>query len=555
MVAEFREDIESGSTSDSLDPEHLSEILPRFQRLVHRAAECFDAFLVDLSGHRAVLSTGYPQAQEDAAARAASAALEITTGWRRIRADLEPGRGGDLEVHGGIHTGSAVVLLADGDRHERLVLGRTLDVAIFVRKKAPAGLILLSDTARQVVARHREILLTAFQATSATDEPELFQLNGIAENRPFESTRHRPIRGRDRELGFLEACHRTASEGIGQAALVSAGAGVGKTFLVQALRNRCVEGTPWLEVRCRAYERHRALRPIAALLHQVLDLVVDPSLGTREERIETWVEVLDLPSDVFRPALMSLVGSSVQRCRLEVDAVELQRLETVATEVLFEALERLGRRRAPVLIFEDLQWADGATWTVLDRLIEEAEEMPLLLIATLRPKWSVHRSADLPKTRIHLDPLSKQDALTLAKDILGSAEHDQDRALSVAKRSEGVPLFVEALARAKLGSGEVPPKLMDLLAAQLDRLGSAKQLAHLASVLGRRFTLRELAGFSSFEGIMLDHEFERLVDAEVFARDPAHEGTWTFRSPLLRDAARSSWLDGDRKPPHRGTVI
>ena len=79
----------------------------------------------------------------------------------------------------------------------------------------------------------------------------------------------------------------------------------------------------------------------------------------------------------------------------------------------------------------------------------------------------------------------------------------QDVIEGVTERTGGVPLFVEEVTRLLLERGEqggiqvIPPTLQQSLTARLDRLGSAREVAQIASVIGRDFSyalLRAVAG-------------------------------------------------------------
>ena len=81
----------------------------------------------------------------------------------------------------------------------------------------------------------------------------------------------------------------------------------------------------------------------------------------------------------------------------------------------------------------------------------------------------------------------------LSKDVIAG----------VSERSGGVPLFVEEVTRLLLERGEqggvqaIPPTLQQSLAARLDRLGSAREIAQIGAVLGRGFSyalLKAVAG-------------------------------------------------------------
>jgi predicted ATPase len=88
----------------------------------------------------------------------------------------------------------------------------------------------------------------------------------------------------------------------------------------------------------------------------------------------------------------------------------------------------------------------------------------------------------------------------------------------VAARAGGVPLFVEEvtrllLERSKTGGVEaIPPTLQQLLAARLDRLGPAREVAQVASVLGRDFSYALLSAVAGVEDAALREALERLVE-------------------------------------------
>ena len=68
----------------------------------------------------------------------------------------------------------------------------------------------------------------------------------------------------------------------------------------------------------------------------------------------------------------------------------------------------------------------------------------------------------------------------------------------VTARTGGVPLFIEEVTRLLLERGEqggaqaIPPTLQQSLMARLDRLGSAREVAQIGSVIGRGFSYKLL---------------------------------------------------------------
>ena len=90
----------------------------------------------------------------------------------------------------------------------------------------------------------------------------------------------------------------------------------------------------------------------------------------------------------------------------------------------------------------------------------------------------------------------------------------------VSERTGGVPLFVEEVTRLLLERGEqggvqaIPPTLQQSLAARLDRLGAAREVAQIGAVLGRDFAYELLRNVAELDEPALQASLDRLVDAD-----------------------------------------
>ncbi|MEU5868232.1 LuxR C-terminal-related transcriptional regulator [Nonomuraea sp. NPDC047529] len=145
---------------------------------------------------------------------------------------------------------------------------------------------------------------------------------------------------------------------------------------------------------------------------------------------------------------------------------------------------------------------------------------------------------------MRLDRLDRQDVGRQLAAILG-AEPDADAVLRVHERSDGNPLFVEALARA----GErTPDSLRDLLLHGPRSLpGPARELLRLASVAGGRVAHRLLAEVAGQDGTELDALLRELVDRSLIVT--AGDG-YDFRHALIRHAVYEDLLPGERARLH-----
>ena len=216
-----------------------------------------------------------------------------------------------------------------------------------------------------------------------------------------------------------------------------------------------------------------------------------------------------------------------------------------------------------MVVIEDLHWFDPSSLGWLDRLLDPVATVPLLLVVTLR----LHSLQVLWGPRAHLTPvtlnaLSAGEVERLVDRV--AAGHDLPVGLRrrIVAHTDGVPLFVEELTKAVLEAGdlldpggsrlELPATLRDSLAARLDRLGPAKQVAQLAAVLGRSFTFEQLAAVSPLDEATLHRELRQLVQAElVHRRGAGAETRYLFKHALVQDAAYDSLLKRERQQLHR----
>ena len=126
------------------------------------------------------------------------------------------------------------------------------------------------------------------------------------------------------------------------------------------------------------------------------------------------------------------------------------------------------------------------------------------------------------------------------------------------ERTGGVPLFVEEVTRLLLERGEqggvqaIPPTLEQSLAARLDRLGPAREMAQIGAVLGRDFSYVLLRDVAEIDEPALQASLERLADADLlFVEGAPPEAKYRFKHALIQDSAYASVLKSRRQALHR----
>ena len=218
-----------------------------------------------------------------------------------------------------------------------------------------------------------------------------------------------------------------------------------------------------------------------------------------------------------------------------------------------------GARSQPVVLaFEDLHWADPTSLDLLRPLAERGAQAPLLLLATTRPEFRPPWSLRSHHRVISLSPLDRAGVARMVSEI--SARHALSKEVieGVSERTGGVPLFVEEVTRLLVERGEqggvqaIPPTLQQSLAARLDRLGSAREVAQVGSVLGRDFVYPLLRDVAEIDEPALQTSLDRLADADLlFVEGAPPEAKYRFKHALIQDAAYESLLKSRRQALHR----
>ncbi len=548
--------------SRQLDGEAYSRILRAYHERSEKAIERYDGTVVQREGDGLLVYFGHPQAHDDDPERAVQAGRDIVRDLRTLNSRLEAEHGIRLAVRVGIHTGPAVLVRTGGqEKGETLALGVTPNIAARVTAVADPDTVVISEATRRLAAGR--IVTEDLGTPPLKGVAEPLRIHRVVQTlpRPFTPTPATPFVGREQELGLLLDRFAQAQEKRGQSVWIVGEPGIGKTRLVQQLRERLAATSHgWLECRCSPYTRHSALSPVIALVEQALRLddVDDPA--EKVSRVEVALELADFDLTEAVPLFASLLALRLPEryAPLEISA-QRQRQKTL--EALLAWVLAVGERQPVVLVVEDLQWIDPSTLEWLGLLIEQCPTAGVLVLLTFRPEFE----PPWPR-RAHLQPIvlaRLKDVEARALAVAAVPEHSLLGELidRIAARSDGVPLFVEELAKsvAEAGRGregpdaalEIPETLQDSLMARLDRLGEAKGVAQLGASLGREFPYTLLKAVAPLREGALREGLARLVAAELlYQRGLPPQATFIFKHALVQDAAYQSLLESQRRELH-----
>ncbi len=380
-----------------------------------------------------------------------------------------------------------------------------------------------------------------------------------------------PLIGRESESRLLFERWQQAQAGYGQVILLSGEAGIGKSRLVQALKDHVGHDTH-MRVECRSspYFTHSALYPLTNMLHRLLWGQPEMAREKRLERLEQHLSQCRLRLEQTVPLFATLLSLSVPEDRYPPLHLSPQRQRQNTLEAIIAILLAWAERQPVLFILEDLHWTDPSTLEVLQGLIEQSSTASILTLLTCRPTFEPTWRPQSSLTEITVDRLSDTDVEQLVARLTDDKALPSEVMQQVIEKTDGVPLFVEELVKAILESGDlraaqdryelvtsqsallVPTTLQDSLMSRLDRLGTAKGIAQWGATIGREFSYALLEAVSQVEAVTLQRELDRLVEAElVYQHGLPPQSAYLFKHALIQETAYQSLLKATRQHYHR----
>jgi class 3 adenylate cyclase len=306
--------VDSTRLSSQLDPEDWREVARAYQGVCTEVIQRYDGYIAQLLGDGLLVYFGYPQAHEDDAHRAVRTGLGILDALGDLNQGLQQAKGLQLAIHMGIHAGLVVVgQMGEQGRQEQLALGEVPNIASRIEGLAAPNTLVISDATHRLIQGYfacqdlgeqtlRGVVepITVYQIlreSGATSRLEVAQPRGLT-----------PLVGRESEVGLLLERWEQVKAGQGHVVLLTGDAGIGKSRLVQMLKEH-VADEPHMRWECRSseYYQNTALFPVTDLFQRLLQFQADDAPDEKLSKLEQTLGQYRLPLEetvlLFAPLL------------------------------------------------------------------------------------------------------------------------------------------------------------------------------------------------------------------------------------------------------------
>ncbi|MGI9190137.1 MAG: AAA family ATPase [Longimicrobiaceae bacterium] len=579
----------SGSVAATygLDPEaavrRVNEVLARMAEMITKNGGNVNRFL----GDGVLAFFGTPQAHEDDAMRAITAALQIRDALRPL----------SVSITAGINTGEVYLGRIGSAAHgEFSAMGSVVNLASRFQSAAEPGRLLVGEDTYRLARGAFE-----FTPLSLTLKGVPQSINAYAVVRPLpRPDRARGIEGlraeltgRDDELAQLERALVETRIGKGQIVTVVAGAGVGKSRLIAEFRRRNAHDTArdepqpiWLEGRCLESTIATSYWPFLDILRSYFAFVREEQPQAREARLAARLEALNvrglLPSEQLQdilPLFMNLLlpGGRTHHAGPLRNASP-QQIKNQTLMAVGNFFRSLAREQPVVIVLDDLHWADALSLDLVALLMSGISDVPLLLLCAYRPD-SHHKSRHLTaiaeqeaaghSTLLELRELSAEESRRLLCSLLATDAPPPEVEDVILARAQGNPFFVEEVLRSLIDAREVyrddghwrvrssgrairvPASIQSIILSRIDRLDDRlKEVLQAAATIGRLFARDLLAALVGSEAD-LERALGALEQQDLIYLDRVvPEEEYSFKHVFTRDIVYNSLLQDRREVLH-----
>jgi class 3 adenylate cyclase/predicted ATPase/DNA-binding transcriptional ArsR family regulator len=574
LTVAFVDIVGSTPLSERIDPEEFFAVIRTYRDICDGEIRRYGGHIARLIGDGLLAYFGVPQAHENDPERAVRASLAIAAAIKEHKFVLSDGSYVRLGVRIGVNTGVVVVGSVPGEPPDRReVFGSSAHVAARLQGLASENGVVVGSSTYELTRGTFSYAPLGRRSLKGVEEPvEAWRADALASSESrFDRARRSPLGpmiNRVGESALLAEMWQQSLAGSGQVGVISGEPGIGKSRLIRQFRSS-LDPSPRdvLSLQCSPFHVNTPLAPEIERLTRATGIQEsdDADLALAKLRWLLGRAVTDVePALRYYGAVLSIPACAGYEPADFGSPSERERAFQVIVDVLFAA-----SRKGPVLVIvEDVQWMDPTTIELLVRVMANCSGERIMILVTHRDDFTAEWLSGPAIRQIALQKLAAHECEQMIAAVAGSEFVPRRITSQIVERTDGVPLFLEEFTRSVVDSGAipqaaeshvpsgrlpplVPASIQDSLMERLDRLASAKRVAQIASVFGRRFNYEGIFSVLPGKGQTLEHALRALETAGIVYRSEESQGTvFTFKHAMIQEVAYSSLLNEEKRELH-----
>lgn len=389
--------------------------------------------------------------------------------------------------------------------------------------------------------------------------------------------------GRDSQVRELLNAFEQVLQNGSQMLLVSGDSGTGKSALINEIQKPIVahQGM-FVSGKFDQFNRGIPFEPVIKALNKFVKQMLSREAAElakfRSKALETIGDGLAVLFE-FMPELPLVVGQLPEAAPLP-PAESQQRFN----RIFLDFVRLTGQKDQVLVVFlDDLQWADGATLSLLEQLLNEPGDSYLMLICAVRGNEISQNQglelllkkavdADMTMSQIALEPLVKNDVEALLSDTFSCSKSELTELTNLCwQKSLGNPFYLDQLLLSlyedkhihfdvdagkwqwqieQISDFAVSDNVAELMAHKMDALPDATlKVMKTAAVFGNEFSYKALMQISALSHQVLINQLLPAIergyfmasgeDVELLKVSQSHDG-YNAKFKFLHDQVRQA---------------
>ncbi len=401
------------------------------------------------------------------------------------------------------------------------------------------------------------------------------------EDRRVRLTFRTGLIGREQEMKSLRDLADRAISGEGRAVFIGGEAGRGKTRLLEELKGYVISlGGVFLTGKCFAGENKTPYGPFRDQLSFYLKLFnryTENKKQAVKKQIQNRIGGLGRVILQLSKEMEVLLGDCPELVGLEPDRENERFL--IASGQFFQHIAEI--EKLMVLVFDDLQWSDEGSFTLMREIIGQFDRSRILIVGTYRDNelYEYHTLQKMINLYVHdkrvelmslgLFDRHKMEGF-ISSLLFTDDESIKDISEFILNKSRGNPFFALEILKQLvnenalfyagnrwnisydvLGTIEISPTVIDVILNRISQLDEREmKVLSLASVIGRRFTLDLLFRLLDYEKGDIVSMIDKALHLQFLETEPDEKGILYFAHDRIKEAFYSRLRTEERKQSH-----